>query len=64
MQDGPWLFSRAVVDSEVAKAIVERARRGATYPAGNIPINKTCSLQQHREMGAMKRDCSQRARLR
>ena len=35
LSDGPWLFSRTVLDSDVAKAIVKRA--GARYPTGPHP---------------------------
>ncbi len=37
LPDGPWLFSRAVLESEVAKAVVQRARLGSRYPAGPHP---------------------------
>jgi hypothetical protein len=37
LPDGPWLFSRAVLDSGAAKAIAERARRGSRYPTGPHP---------------------------
>lgn len=37
LPDGPWLFSRAILDGSTAQALVERARRGPKYPAGPRP---------------------------
>ena len=34
LQEGPWLFSRATLQSEVATAVVRRARLGSRYPTG------------------------------
>jgi hypothetical protein len=37
LPDGPWLFSRAVLDGETARAVVRRARNSAKYPTGPNP---------------------------
>jgi len=37
LPDGPWLFSRAILDGSTGQALVERARRGPKYPAGPRP---------------------------
>ena len=37
LPDGPWILSRAVLDSTVAKALVHRARNRAKHPAGPHP---------------------------
>jgi DNA invertase Pin-like site-specific DNA recombinase len=37
LPDGPWIFSRAVLDSAAAKAVVHRARNSARHPAGPHP---------------------------
>jgi len=34
LPDGPWLFSRTVLDGPAAQALVERARRAVKHPAG------------------------------
>ena len=34
LADGPWLFNRAVLKSQAANQIVERARRRKQTPAG------------------------------
>jgi len=34
LPDGPWLFSRTVLDGPGAQALVERARRAVRHPAG------------------------------
>jgi DNA invertase Pin-like site-specific DNA recombinase len=34
LADGPWLFSRVVLDGPVARSLAERAKRGSRYPAG------------------------------
>jgi len=41
LQDGPWLFSRAVLQSEAAKTVVRRARPGSRYPTGPNPDQPT-----------------------
>lgn len=41
LPDGPWLFSRAVLESEAAKVVVRRARRGSRYPTGPHPDQPT-----------------------
>jgi hypothetical protein len=35
--DGPWLFSRAILDGSTGQTLVERARRRPKYPAGPRP---------------------------
>jgi DNA invertase Pin-like site-specific DNA recombinase len=35
LPDGPWIFSRAMIDGPAARALVERARHTARYPAGH-----------------------------
>jgi hypothetical protein len=35
--DGPWIFSRAILDSAAAKALVHRARSCAKHPSGPHP---------------------------
>jgi hypothetical protein len=37
LPDGPWIFSRAVLESPAARAITERARQNARHPAGSHP---------------------------
>jgi len=37
LPDGPWLFSRAILESSAAKALVARARKRAGHPAGPEP---------------------------
>ena len=37
LPDGPWIFNRLVLDGEAARAIVDRARRGARAPGGPLP---------------------------
>jgi DNA invertase Pin-like site-specific DNA recombinase len=37
LPDGPWIFSRAVLDSPAAKALIERARSRAKHPTGPHP---------------------------
>jgi len=34
LPDGPWLFSRTVLDGPAAQALVERAQRAVKHPAG------------------------------
>ena len=34
LPEGPWLFGRAVLDSDAAKRVVLRARQGAKHPTG------------------------------
>src|ERR1700739_1215015 len=34
LPDGPWIFSRAILESPSARAITERARQNARHPAG------------------------------
>jgi len=41
LPDGPWLFSRAVLESAAARAIVYRARLGSRSPAGPNPGQPT-----------------------
>jgi len=41
LQDGPWLFSRAVLQSEAARTVVRRARLGSRYPTGPNPDQPT-----------------------
>jgi hypothetical protein len=40
LQDGPWMFSRAVLDSTAAKVLVDRARNRAKQPSGPHPDQK------------------------
>ena len=37
LTEGPWIFSRAVLEGSTAKMIVERARQAAGYPTGPDP---------------------------
>ena len=37
LPDGPWIFSRAMLDGPAARALVERARQTARHPAGPHP---------------------------
>src|SRR3954467_7709069 len=37
LPDGPWILSRAVLDSTAAKALVHRARNRAKHPSGPHP---------------------------
>ena len=37
LPDGPWIFSRTVLDSAAAKAVVGRARNSAKHPTGPHP---------------------------
>ncbi len=37
LADGPWIFSRPVLEGEAAKALVERARSRPKHPAGPHP---------------------------
>ena len=37
LPDGPWLFSRAILDGAAAKALVDRACKRAGHPAGPDP---------------------------
>ena len=41
LPDGPWLFSRAVLESAAAKAIAYRARLGSRSPTGPNPDQPT-----------------------
>ncbi|HVM77423.1 MAG TPA: recombinase family protein [Stellaceae bacterium] len=41
LPDGPWLFSRPVLESAAAKAIAHRARVGSRSPAGPTPDQPT-----------------------
>jgi hypothetical protein len=34
LAEGPWIFSRAVLDGSAAQALVKRARRVVKHPAG------------------------------
>jgi hypothetical protein len=37
LPEGPWLFSRAVLEESAAKTVVERARQRARHPTGPHP---------------------------
>ena len=37
LADGPWIFSRSVLEGEVGKALAERARSEVKHPAGPHP---------------------------
>jgi DNA invertase Pin-like site-specific DNA recombinase len=37
LADGPWVFSRIVLDGAAARSLVERAKRGPRHPAGPHP---------------------------
>jgi DNA invertase Pin-like site-specific DNA recombinase len=37
LPDGPWLFSRTLLDGPAAQSLAERAKRGPRYPAGPHP---------------------------
>jgi DNA invertase Pin-like site-specific DNA recombinase len=43
LPEGPWLFSRAVLEESAAKTVVERARQRARHPRDHIPLKKTSS---------------------
>jgi Protein of unknown function (DUF3363) len=53
LPDGPWLFSRAVLDGAAAKALVDRAWKRAGHPTGPDPDQQSLFPS----MGAMKRSC-------
>lgn len=57
LPDGPWIFARAELGKPPAQQLIQRARQNPRYPTRSHPIRKTYSLQQYREMGAMKQDC-------
>ena len=59
LPDGPWIFSRAAL-GEPADTAHRSSRDGRTQdtPRDRIPISKTYSLQQHRQMGVAMQDCS------
>lgn len=40
LPDGPWLFSRAVLDGPAAKTVVERAHQRARHPTGPHPAQQ------------------------
>ena len=65
LADGPWLFSRAVLNGPAARSLTERAEARSTIPHGTATRDsKTCSLQRHRQMGVVMQDCSRRPRRR
>jgi len=64
LPDGPWIFSRSALRQPAAQRIVHRARQSPKHPAESHPDQQTYSLQQHREMGVVKQDCSNRRRHR
>ena len=64
LADGPWLFSRVVLDEPPPDCSLNAQGAAPDTPQDHIPNSKTCSRQWHRKMGVMKRDCSRRARLR
>jgi hypothetical protein len=37
LPDGPWIFSRATLDTSATRVVVERARQSANHPAGPHP---------------------------
>jgi len=37
LPNGPWIFSRAVLSTALARAITERARQNSRHPAGSHP---------------------------
>jgi DNA invertase Pin-like site-specific DNA recombinase len=37
LADGPWIFGRSILDGLPGRALAERAKRGAKYPAGPHP---------------------------
>lgn len=51
LPDGLWIFNRSTRGEPVAQSIVLRARQNPNTPH---------SLQQHRQMGVMKQDCTTR----
>src|SRR4051794_23248981 len=40
LEDGPWLFSRATLDSSAVRALVLRAKRRPTHPAVPDPAQQ------------------------
>jgi Recombinase zinc beta ribbon domain len=62
--DGPWILSRAVLDSTAGESAGPSRPECAKHPAGRVLINKIFSLQRHREMGVMKRGCNPNANYR
>jgi hypothetical protein len=40
LSDGPWIFSRVVLDGSAARTLVERAHRSAKSPTGPHPDQK------------------------
>jgi hypothetical protein len=41
LPDGPWLFSRIILESEAAKRVVLRAKQGTKHPTGPAQEQKT-----------------------
>ena len=41
LPEGPWLFSRAVLDDKAVAAVVERAKSNGKYPTGPHPAQQT-----------------------
>jgi hypothetical protein len=37
LPDGPWLFARAMLATDAARSITERARQNPKHPAGSLP---------------------------
>ncbi len=40
LADGPWLFSRSVLDGPAARSLAERTKRGTQYPTGPHPAQQ------------------------
>jgi hypothetical protein len=45
LPDGPWMFSRADLETSTARAISERAHHSSNHPRDRIPHSKISSLQ-------------------
>ena len=60
LPDGPWIFSRAASTHQPQTPRRTRQNQTPDTPRDRIPISKTSSLQPHRQMGVVMRDCRSR----
>ena len=40
LPDGPWIFARAMLSTDAARSITERARQNPRHPAGSHPAQQ------------------------
>ncbi len=57
LADGPWIFSRPGLEGEAGKPSSSAPDHTQNTPQDRITINKTSSLQWHRQMGVVMPDC-------